>query len=79
MMKSAFSSYKLYAWGHNELRPISKIGHSASVFGRASLGATIVDGIDTLYIMELMEEYEYARNWVETSFNMNQAVFLLCI
>jgi mannosyl-oligosaccharide alpha-1,2-mannosidase len=47
MMKFAWSNYERYAWGDNELKPISKTGHSGSVFGRAKLGASIVDGIDT--------------------------------
>lgn len=79
MAKTAFHNYKLYAWGENELRPLSKIGHSRSVFGRARIGATIVDCIDTLHIMGLMDEFELARNWIATSFNMSLAVNLLFI
>uniref|UniRef100_A0A915CUX9 alpha-1,2-Mannosidase n=1 Tax=Ditylenchus dipsaci TaxID=166011 RepID=A0A915CUX9_9BILA len=74
MMLFAWNNYKVYAWGENELRPVSKIGHSASVFGRASLGATMVDALDTLYIMGLMDEFEDAREWVAKSFDMKQAV-----
>ena len=36
-------------------RPVSKRGHSASIFGSSSMGATIVDSMDTLYIMGFME------------------------
>lgn len=61
MMKHAWDNYEKYAWGANELRPISKRGHSASIFGSLSLGATIIDAADTLYIMELMDEYQKAR------------------
>lgn len=64
MMKHAWVNYKKYAWGSNELRPISKRGHSASIFGTLQLGATIVDAADTLYIMELMDEYNEAREWI---------------
>ena len=31
------------------------------------MGATIVDGLDTLYIMELMDEYKKGRDWVAKS------------
>ncbi|XP_063237050.1 mannosyl-oligosaccharide alpha-1,2-mannosidase IA-like isoform X2 [Bacillus rossius redtenbacheri] len=65
MMKHAWDNYVRYAWGKNELRPISKRGHSASIFGSQSLGATIVDGLDTLYIMGLMDEFKQGRDWIE--------------
>ena len=28
-----WSMYEKYAWGENELKPVSKIGHSAGIFG----------------------------------------------
>jgi len=56
-----------HAWGSNELRPISKTGHSASIFGASSSGATIVDALDTLYLMDMKEEFERARKWVAVS------------
>lgn len=64
MMKHAWDGYVKYAWGKNEVRPISLRGHSASIFGSASMGATIVDALDTLYIMEMTDEYNKARDWV---------------
>lgn len=33
------------------------------------LGATIMDALDTLYIMDLKEEFQVARSWVAESFN----------
>jgi mannosyl-oligosaccharide alpha-1,2-mannosidase len=74
MMKFAWSNYRRFAWGENELRPVSKIGHSASVFGSSRLGASIVDGIDTLYIMGLMDEFNEAREWIATEFDLKKAV-----
>ena len=72
MMKLAWSSYKKYAWGANELKPISKRGHSPGIFGSASnLGATIVDALDTLYIMKLVDEYNEAKDWVMQNLNLN--------
>lgn len=32
-MNHAWNNYKRYAWGLNELKPISKEGHSSSLFG----------------------------------------------
>ena len=61
-----------YAWGRNELRPVTKRGHSASVFGSSPMGATVVDSLDTLYIMGLDEEFERAKGWVRDSLDMGQ-------
>ncbi|XP_040016384.1 mannosyl-oligosaccharide 1,2-alpha-mannosidase IA [Gasterosteus aculeatus] len=75
MMKHAWGSYRRYAWGSNELRPVSKQGHSSNLFGSIK-GATIVDALDTLYIMEMFEEFDAATDWVEKNldFNMNAEV-----
>ncbi|NWY71735.1 MA1C1 mannosidase, partial [Erithacus rubecula] len=34
-------------------------------------GATVIDALDTLYIMELEEEFQEAKQWVEQSFDLN--------
>lgn len=34
-------------------------------------GASIIDSLDTLYIMELMDEYNDAKEWVKTSLDLN--------
>ncbi|KAJ0026788.1 hypothetical protein NQD34_017788 [Periophthalmus magnuspinnatus] len=75
MMKHAWDSYRRYAWGSNELRPVSKQGHSSNLFGDIK-GATIVDALDTLYIMEMFEEFDVATDWVEKNldFNVNAEV-----
>lgn len=48
--KHSWKGYKQYAWGHDNLRPIS-MGNS-DWFG---LGLTIVDSLDTMLIMNLKE------------------------
>ncbi|XP_055005300.1 mannosyl-oligosaccharide 1,2-alpha-mannosidase IA [Boleophthalmus pectinirostris] len=75
MMKHAWDSYRRYAWGSNELRPVSKQGHSSNLFGSIK-GATIVDALDTLYIMEMFEDFDVATDWVEKNldFNVNAEV-----
>lgn len=75
MMQFAWDNYKHYAWGSNELRPVSKQGHSSNLFGSLK-GATIVDALDTLYIMEMYDEFEAATEWVEKNldFNMNAEI-----
>lgn len=34
-------------------------------------GATIVDALDTLYIMEMFEEFDAATDWVEKNLDFN--------
>ena len=70
-MKFAWDMYSTYAWGQNELKPISRRGHSASIFGTSNLGATIIDGLDTLYIMGLMDEFRSGREWVRDTFTFD--------
>ncbi|XP_072103483.1 mannosyl-oligosaccharide 1,2-alpha-mannosidase IA-like isoform X2 [Mobula birostris] len=77
MMKFAWDNYRRYAWGSNELKPLSKNGHASGLFG-GLLGATIVDSLDTLFIMGLQEEFREAKEWVESNldFNVNGEVSL---
>lgn len=74
MTVHAWRGYKTYAWGKNELRPISKRGHTAGIFGRQDMGATIIDALDTLFIMGLQDEYSEARAWVQEHLDFNQLV-----
>ncbi|KAM8959094.1 mannosyl-oligosaccharide 1,2-alpha-mannosidase IC isoform 1-T1 [Lycaon pictus] len=70
MMQFAWQSYKLYAMGKNELRPLTRDGYEGNMFGGLS-GATIIDSLDTLYLMELHEEFQEAKAWVEENFHLN--------
>lgn len=72
-MLHAWRNYKLYAWGKNELRPLSKRPH-VGCFGPYDFGATIVDGLDTLYIMGLTKEYLEGRNWIARRFSFKNIV-----
>ncbi|XP_077222261.1 mannosyl-oligosaccharide 1,2-alpha-mannosidase MNS1-like [Tasmannia lanceolata] len=67
-MIHAWTSYEKYAWGQDELQPQTKNGVNS--FG--GLGATIVDSLDTLYIMGLHEEFQKARAWVASSLDFNK-------
>ncbi|KAA0059340.1 mannosyl-oligosaccharide 1,2-alpha-mannosidase MNS1 [Cucumis melo var. makuwa] len=64
----AWNSYEKYAWGQDELQPQSKSGINS--FG--GLGATIVDSLDTLYIMGLDEQFQRAKEWVANSLDFNK-------
>lgn len=58
----AWSGYKQYAMGYDELMPISKTG----VDGLGGLGATVVDALDTAMIMGLDDVVFDAGSWIET-------------
>lgn len=67
-MRHAWSSYEKYAWGNDELQPQSKNGVNS--FG--GLGATLIDSLDTLFIMGLDEQFQRAREWVANSLDFNK-------
>lgn len=48
--KHAWNAYKEFAWGHDNLKPLTHAPHDW--FG---LGLTIIDSLDTLYIMNMQE------------------------
>ncbi|XP_055371488.1 mannosyl-oligosaccharide alpha-1,2-mannosidase IA isoform X1 [Condylostylus longicornis] len=79
MMKHAWDNYKLYAWGKNELRPLSQRAHSGSIFGSHELGATIIDGLDTLFIMGMNNEYEEGKDWIARKFSLDNITAELSI
>ncbi|KAF2844271.1 glycoside hydrolase family 47 protein [Plenodomus tracheiphilus IPT5] len=61
-VKSTFercwSSYKAKAWKEDEVAPIS--GASKDTFG--GWGATLIDSLDTLWIMDMKDDFEEAVN-----------------
>ncbi|CAG4955499.1 unnamed protein product [Colias eurytheme] len=63
--KHAWRGYKELAWGHDNLKPVS-----GTAYDWFSLGLTIIDSLDTAFIMGLMEEYEEGREWIK-----NELVF----
>ncbi|XP_076352000.1 endoplasmic reticulum mannosyl-oligosaccharide 1,2-alpha-mannosidase-like [Tachypleus tridentatus] len=69
--KHAWKGYREHAWGHDHLKPVSKSFHDW--FG---VGLTLIDALDTMFIMGLKEEFQEAREWVASKldFNINKDV-----
>ncbi|XP_041854749.1 mannosidase, alpha, class 1B, member 1b [Melanotaenia boesemani] len=67
--RHAWKGYKDFAWGHDELRPVSK--SYSEWFG---LGLTLIDALDTMWILGLKEEFEEAKEWVATELSFNKNV-----
>ncbi|KAL7018304.1 hypothetical protein ACKWTF_010717 [Chironomus riparius] len=65
-MRHSWTGYKTFAFGHDNLKPISQ-----TYSDWFSLGLTIIDSLDTLYIMDMQEEYQEARKWVEESLKLD--------
>ncbi|OQR70467.1 endoplasmic reticulum mannosyl-oligosaccharide 1 [Tropilaelaps mercedesae] len=65
--RHAWRGYKRFAWGHDHLLPISK--RFEDWFG---LGLTAIDALDTLYIMDLQEEFQEARAFIKDELNFNK-------
>jgi len=57
----AWGGYKAFAWGKDELLPLSKRGTE-----RFKLGGTIADVLDVMHLMGLQEDLSQARAWVTT-------------
>ena len=68
-MKFAWSAYKSFAWGRDELLPLSRSGKD----NWGGVGMTLVDSLDTLWIMGMKVEFEEARNWVAKSLTFGNA------
>jgi len=65
----AWNGYSRRCWGSDELHPVD--GNCNSWMG---LGLTIVDSLDTLWIMGLRDEFKRGRDWVadHLSFDKNR-------
>ncbi|KAK9086026.1 hypothetical protein Sjap_026437 [Stephania japonica] len=59
----AWSGYKNYAMGYDELMPLSRRGTD----GLGGLGATVVDALDTAMIMDIDEIVLEAGTWIENN------------
>jgi len=68
VMRRAWNSYRQYAWGADELKPVSNRSHDW-----LRLGATLVDCLDNLWIMGMKAEFQEAREWVATRLHFTTA------
>jgi hypothetical protein len=61
----AWRGYQRVAWGHDEVRPVSGGVNDFFVPGH-SFGLSIVEALDTLYVMGLDDELQQATQWILT-------------
>jgi len=68
MVSWAWQGYANSAFGFDELKPLSRGGSDW-----LHLGLTVVDGLDTLRLAGLEEEYAAARDWVVSHLDYEEA------
>eukprot|EP01033_Poteriospumella_lacustris_P000486 gene487-326_t len=68
-MRHAWRGYKQYAWGNDELKPLSNRGQD----NWGGMGVTLVDSLDTLWLMGLKAEFQEARDWVANRLTFDRA------
>jgi hypothetical protein len=69
----AWNGYKRYAWGHDELKPLSKTYRD---WYGASLHMTAVDALDTMILMGLDEEAAKTREFIATNLSFDRDIYV---
>jgi mannosyl-oligosaccharide alpha-1,2-mannosidase len=67
-MQFVWGNYRKHAWGKDELLPAS--GRGQDNWG--SLGVTLVDSLDTLWVMGMKEEFDEASLWVKNKLDFSR-------
>jgi len=67
----AWNAYKQYAWGHDELKPLSKSYHD---WHDRTLLMTPVDALDTMILMGLKDEADKTREFIAKNLSFDQDI-----
>jgi mannosyl-oligosaccharide alpha-1,2-mannosidase len=81
-MRWAWRHYRQHAWGKDEIKPISGT-FSSFPLKNHHLGLSLIEALDTLWIMELDEEFRDGVEWVRAKLDFDVdgdvSVFETCI
>ncbi len=66
--RHSWEGYKRAAWGYDEVRPVSG-GRNDFFASGHTFGLSIVEALDTLWLMELDGEVALAADWIEAHFD----------
>lgn len=69
----AWNGYKTFAWGHDELRPLTNCYHDWS---SAPFLMTALDALDTMILMGLKGEADSTREYLATHLSFNRDVYV---
>ena len=65
----AWNGYKKYAWGNDDLKPLSKSFHN---WYAQPLLMSPVDALDTMYLMGLKDEADKTRQYIASNLNFDK-------
>lgn len=69
----AWSGYKKYAWGHDDLRPLSKTYHD---WYAQPLLMTPVDALDTMIVMGMKEEAAATKTYILQNLSFDKDIYV---
>lgn len=69
----AWKGYKKYAWGHDDLKPLSK---SYRDWYEQSLLMTPVDSLDTMILMGFKDEAEISKKYILENFSFDKDIYV---
>ena len=69
----AWNGYKKYAWGHDDLKPLSKGYHD---WYAEPLLMTPVDALDTMFLMGLKDETVDTKNYIVTHLSFDKDIYV---
>jgi mannosidase alpha-like ER degradation enhancer 2 len=67
----AWNGYQKYAWGHDDLKPLSKTYHD---WYAQSLLMTPVDALDTMILMGLKDEAKHTREYIDKNLSFDKDI-----
>ncbi len=67
----AWNGYKKYAWGHDDLKPLSKTYHD---WYAQPLLMTPVDALDTMILMGLKDEAKHTREYIDKNLSFDKDI-----
>jgi len=67
-MQTAWGAYKQHAWGKDELQPLSRSANEAW----GGFAITMLDAMDTLWLMGMHTEFNEAVAWIEHGLDWNK-------
>ncbi len=70
----AWQGYSKYAWGHDELKPLSKTAHDW--YDGQTLLITPVDSLDTLILLGFEEEAKRTREYIDANLSFDKDVYV---
>jgi len=69
-MRWAWANYREHAWGKDQIKPISG-GSETFPLKNHHLGLTIVEALDTLWVMGLDEEFRDGADWAKANLDFD--------